>query len=397
VAKAARTWKDIPIAAYLIKDTTLSDEIAITICSWTDSLVLNTRNQMKILVTGGAGFIGANFVRYLLANTSAQILNIDKLVFPGCRHTIELIGQSKRHRFVQMDICDQDKLSTLIADFEPDWIAHLAAESHVDRSIDSPHHFVRTNVLGTLSLLEAAKNYWGRLTPEQQKSFRYLQVSTDEVMGSLGVDDPPFSETSPYQPRSPYAASKAAADHLARAWQHTYGFPVIITNCSNNYGPFQFPEKLIPLTICRALALQTLPVYGDGGNIRDWLFVADHVEALFTVMERGIAGQTYGIGGHCELDNLTVVRQICKLLDQHCAKADGSYSQQIRFVKDRPGHDFRYAMETRKIESELGWSAKTPFASGLQETAKWYINNQDWAQRVMEKSYSSERLGLNVP
>lgn len=359
-------------------------------------MLSSERSGMKILVTGGAGFIGANFVRYLLDHTDAQVLNIDKLVFPGSMRTVEMIGTRLRHEFVQLDICDQDQLSHLISSFEPNWIAHLAAESHVDRSIDAPRRFFTTNVLGTLSLLEAAKDYWSRLPNNKQRSFRFLQVSTDEVMGSLAPDDPPFSETSRYQPRSPYSASKAAADHLVNAWHHTYGFPSIITNCSNNYGPFQFPEKLIPLTICRALANKTLPVYGDGTNIRDWLFVGDHVEALFTVLDQGIVGEAYGIGGRSERDNLSVVEKICELLNQHCPKASGTYEEQIKFVEDRPGHDFRYAIDASKIQEKLGWSAKISFNSGLDQTVKWYVSNREWIETVMRDSYAGERLGSQI-
>lgn len=351
---------------------------------------------MNILVTGGAGFIGVNLVRLLLEDTSHTVLNVDKLRVPGSAHTIALMGDHARHRFIRLDIRDGAELTRLITEFKPDSIIHLAAESHVDRSIAAPGECLDDNVIGTFTVLEVALRYWRQLPAKKADEFRFLQVSTDEVMGALSCDDAPFTETSPYRPRSPYAATKAAADHLVQAWFHTYGLPAIITNCSNNYGPWQFPEKLIPLTIVRALAEESIPVYGDGANIRDWLYVIDHVEALLMVLQKGRIGQRYNIGGQCEHSNLAVVKKICAMLDVLKPRRSGRYLELLDFVADRPGHDFRYAMDTKKIQAELGWRARTDFETGLSQTVQWYLDNPVWVSQIMNKSDNGERSGLKV-
>lgn len=343
-----------------------------------------------ILVTGGAGFIGGNFVLNWLANTGADgVVNVDKLTYAGNRKTLAPLEDDARHIFSQTDICDHAALGGLFAKYKPRAVVHFAAESHVDRSIHGPGEFVQTNIVGTFTLLEAARAYWGGLDAEAKAAFRFLHVSTDEVFGSLGPSDPQFSETTPYAPNSPYSASKAASDHLVRAYHHTYGLPVLTTNCSNNYGPYHFPEKLIPLMIANALGGKPLPVYGDGQNVRDWLYVGDHCAAIREVLARGRLGETYNVGGWNEMTNLEVVHTLCDLLDQLKPKASGSYRDQITFVKDRPGHDRRYAIDARKLERELGWKPAETFETGLRKTVQWYLDNQVWVQDVMSGEYRS--------
>lgn len=348
---------------------------------------------MRILVTGGAGFIGSALIRHLLNNTDHQVLNLDKLTYAGNLESLGSVAENPRYQFLQADIGDSATVSQALAEFQPDAIMHLAAESHVDRSIDGPAAFIQTNIVGTYALLEATRNYWSQLEPARKAAFRFHHISTDEVYGDLhGVDDL-FTETTPYAPSSPYSASKAASDHLVRAWQLTYGLPVLITNCSNNYGPFHFPEKLIPLVILNALDGKPLPVYGNGQQVRDWLYVEDHARALLTVVTEGQVGETYNIGGHNEQKNLHVVESICALLDELQPRAEGSYKEQISFVTDRPGHDLRYAIDASKIERELGWKPTETFDSGLRKTVLWYLDNLDWCRRVQDGSYQRERLG----
>ena len=324
-----------------------------------------------LLVTGGAGFIGSNFVLSTLKQTGEPIVNLDKLTYAGSLRNLEPLREEPKHVFVQGDICDRPLVRKLLSRYKPRAIVHFAAESHVDRSIAGPAPFIETNVTGTFSLLEEAKTYC-----PAEAAFRFVHVSTDEVYGSLGPEDPPFTETTPYAPNSPYAASKAAADHLVRAYHHTYGLPTLTTNCSNNYGPRQFPEKLIPLTIRNALAGKPLPVYGDGKNVRDWLYVDDHCEAVRAVLERGRVGEAYNIGGDCEKTNIEVVNAICALLDEASPRRGGRHAELITFVKDRPGHDRRYAMDASKIARELGWKPRDTFESGLAKTVRWYIDNR---------------------
>ena len=349
---------------------------------------------MKLLITGGAGFIGSNLIRYLLPKKH-QILNLDKLCFPGSLHTISDLKNSQNYSFQQMDICDSQTLFNIVNEFKPDAILHLAAESHVDRSIDSPEAFIDSNIKGTFNLLEAFRNYFYSCDERRRQRLRFLHISTDEVFGSLGDHDAPFREQDSYQPNSPYSASKAAADHLVRAWRHTYDLPVMITNCSNNYGPYQFPDKLIPLTINKALAGEALPIYGDGSNIRDWLFVEDHARALYRVLEKGKPGETYNVGGNCELSNLELVRKICDILDE-LKPGKQSYRKQINFVTDRPGHDHRYAIDISKIQSELGWSPEKNFDSNLRKTIIWYIENRQWCNNVCRGEYNGQRLGVKT-
>jgi dTDP-glucose 4,6-dehydratase len=351
---------------------------------------------MRVFVTGGAGFIGSALVRHLIANSPHEVLNLDKLTYAGVLESLDEVADDPRYRFVQGDICDSALVRRLLDEFQPDVIAHLAAESHVDRSIDGPADFIETNVVGTFSMLEQALDYWRRLDAERQRSFRFHHISTDEVFGSLGPDGF-FTEATPYDPRSPYSASKAASDHLVRAWGHTYGLPVLVTNCSNNYGPYHFPEKLIPLVIIRALGGQELPVYGDGSNIRDWLFVEDHARALATVFEKGKPGETYNVGGNSERKNIEVVRAICAALDQCQSRGDGrSYAEQIRFVPDRPGHDQRYAIDAGKIRDELGWEPQVSFDDGIGRTVDWYLRRRDWWEPILARRYDTERLGLKT-
>jgi dTDP-glucose 4,6-dehydratase len=347
---------------------------------------------MRILVTGGAGFIGSAFCRHLAANEGWDILNVDKLTYAANQRSLDVIKALRNYRFVRADICERETLDRLFVDFAPEAVAHLAAESHVDRSITGSAEFIRTNVLGTHVLLEATRAYWSRLPADLSERFRFLHISTDEVYGSLGPTGY-FTEQTSYDPRSPYSASKAASDHLVRAWHETYGLPTIISNCSNNYGPYHFPEKLIPLTILNALEGKPLPVYGDGQNIRDWLYVEDHVSALTLALLRGRPGQSYNVGGRSERTNLQVVHAICDLLDE---LSPTSYSRRelIRFVADRPGHDRRYAIDPSKIQSELGWKPAETFESGLRKTIRWYLDNEAWWQPLRDRVYSGERLGL---
>lgn len=348
---------------------------------------------MRILITGGAGFIGSALIRYLLSETEHQVFNLDKLTYAGNLESLASVTHSPRYQFLQADIADSARVSRALTEFQPDAIMHLAAESHVDRSIDGPAAFIQTNIVGTYALLEAARAYWQQLDAARQQAFRFHHISTDEVYGDLhGVDDL-FSETTPYAPSSPYSASKAASDHLVRAWQRTYGLPVLVSNCSNNYGPYHFPEKLIPLVILNALAGKPLPVYGNGQQVRDWLYVEDHARALLKVVTAGQVGETYNIGGHNEQKNLQVVESICTLLDELAPRSSGSYKEQISFVADRPGHDQRYAIDASKIERELGWTPAESFASGLRKTVQWYLHNQDWCRRAQDGSYQGERLG----
>ncbi len=347
-----------------------------------------------ILVTGGAGFIGSNFVRQWLAEEPSCVVNLDLLTYAGNLDSLAHAAHDPRYHFVHGDICDGPLLGGLLAEYQPRAVVHFAAESHVDRSIDGPAAFVQTNVVGTFRLLEAARQYWARLAEPERSQFRFLHVSTDEVFGSLGPQGK-FTETTPYAPNSPYSASKAAADHFVRAYHHTYGLPVLITNCSNNYGPFQFPEKLIPLMILNALEGKPLPVYGDGRQVRDWLYVEDHCRALRTVLAAGTPGEVYNIGGDCERTNLEVVRTICRFVDR--SRPDLPHApctSLIRFVPDRPGHDRRYAIDTRKIRTKLGWRPRESFTSGLERTVRWYLENAEWVERVSTGKYRRQRLGL---
>lgn len=353
---------------------------------------------MKILVTGGAGFIGSAVIRHLLAHTSHSVINLDCLTYAGNLQSLAEVAHLPAYRFVEGSINDAERVRSLLAETQPDAIMHLAAESHVDRSITGPLAFVETNINGTACLLHESLAYWKRLPAERQSTFRFHHISTDEVYGDLGTPEAPaFSETTPYAPSSPYAASKAASDHLVRAWQRTYGLPTLITNCSNNYGSHQFPEKLIPHMLLNALAGKPLPVYGDGGQIRDWLHVDDHARALITVLEKGQVGSTWNIGGHNECTNLELVRQLCRLLDQQAATQRPaelvSYEDLITFVADRPGHDRRYAINADKIERELGWKPEETLASGMAKTVEWYLANRAWWQAVLDGSYQLERLG----
>jgi dTDP-glucose 4,6-dehydratase len=344
------------------------------------------------LVTGGAGFIGGNFVLEAVAR-GVRVVNLDALTYAGNLDTLAAVDGDPGHLFVHGDIGDRALVARLLADHRPQAVINFAAESHVDRSIDGPAAFVQTNVVGTLALLEATRDYWKTLEGEAKSSFRFLHVSTDEVYGSLG-DTGKFTETTPYAPNSPYSASKAASDHLVRAFHHTYGLPVVTTNCSNNYGPFQFPEKLIPLIIARALAGEPLPVYGDGRNVRDWLYVGDHCAAIRAVLERGRVGETYNVGGDAERENIEVVRTICALLDARRPRSDGRPREsQITFVADRPGHDRRYAIDASKLQDELGWRPAHSFEQGIAHTVDWYLEHQDWVRRVLDGSYRLERIG----
>ncbi|MGY0650552.1 dTDP-glucose 4,6-dehydratase [Luteimonas sp. A537] len=344
------------------------------------------------LVTGGAGFIGGNFVLEAVA-AGVRVINLDVLTYAGNLDTLSSLEGNPGHVFVQGDIGDGDLVARLLAEHRPDAVINFAAESHVDRSIDGPAAFVQTNVVGTLALLEAVRDYWKALEGEAKDAFRFLHVSTDEVYGTLG-DTGLFTETTPYAPNSPYSASKAASDHLVRAFHHTYGLPVLTTNCSNNYGPYHFPEKLVPLVIAKALAGEALPVYGDGKQVRDWLFVTDHCEAIRTVLAKGRVGETYNVGGNAEMQNIEVVKTICALLDERRPREDGQPREsQIAFVADRPGHDRRYAIDASKLRDELGWEPKYSFERGIAETVDWYLANQPWVQRVLDGSYRLERIG----
>ena len=340
-----------------------------------------------ILVTGGAGFIGANFVLDWLAASDEPVINLDALTYAGNRETLAPLEGDARHLFVHGDICDRALVERLFAEHKPRAVVHFAAESHVDRSIHGPGAFVRTNVDGTFTLLEAARMHWSALPAGEREAFRFLHVSTDEVYGSLGPNDPAFTETKAYEPNSPYSASKAASDHLVRAWHHTYGLPVLTTNCSNNYGPYQFPEKLIPLMIVNALAGKPLPIYGDGQNVRDWLYVGDHCSAIREVLARGRLGETYNVGGWNEMANIEIVHTLCALLDELRPDAAGSYARLITYVKDRPGHDRRYAIDARKIERELGWRPAETFHTGIRKTVQWYLDNPGWIANVQSGAY----------
>ena len=342
-----------------------------------------------ILVTGGAGFIGSNFVLNWLATQTEGVINLDKLTYAGNLNNLASIQGDARHIFVQADINDSDTLDKLFQQHQPRAVVHFAAESHVDRSIHGPAAFIETNVNGTFRLLEATRAYWQNLDETKKTNFRFLHVSTDEVYGSLEKDDPPFSETTAYAPNSPYSASKAASDHLVRAYHHTYGIPTLTTNCSNNYGPYHFPEKLIPLVITNARAGKPLPIYGDGSQVRDWLFVADHCAAIRRVLDGGRPGETYNVGGWNEKTNLNVVHTICDLLDELQPKESGSYRDQITHVKDRPGHDKRYAIDARKIEKELGWKPVETFETGLRKTVEWYLQNDAWTSQVLSGDYKN--------
>ncbi len=350
-----------------------------------------------ILVTGGAGFIGSAVCRFIIQHTNDRVINLDKLTYAGNLQSLSEIADPERYTFVQADICDREAVEHIFDQFKPDLVMHLAAESHVDRSIDGPGEFIQTNIVGTYSLLESARKYWKSLSAEQAQKFRFHHISTDEVYGDLHGTDDLFTETTPYSPSSPYSASKAGSDHLVRAWHRTFGLPVVVTNCSNNYGPYHFPEKLIPLMILNALAGKPLPVYGNGNQIRDWLYVEDHARALYKVVTEGAVGETYNIGGHNEQQNITVVREICKLLEELAPekKQTGlkNYADLITYVTDRPGHDVRYAIDASKIEKELGWTPQETFESGLRKTVSWYLQNESWWSSVLNGSYRLERLG----
>ena len=350
--------------------------------------------QKRCIVTGGAGFIGSALVRHLVRDTEATVLVVDKLTYAGNLASLKEVADSPRYSFLQADICNQAAMDKAFADFKPDTIFHLAAESHVDRSIDGPGEFIRTNVVGTATLLQSALAYWRTLPDGTKPDFRFQHISTDEVYGSLGAEGF-FTEKTPYSPHSPYSASKASSDHLVRAWHDTYGLPTLITNCSNNYGPYHFPEKLIPLVILNALDGKQLPVYGAGANVRDWLHVEDHVAALCLVNEKGVPGETYNVGGHNERTNLEVVQTICRILDELRPRADGSpYESLITFVADRPGHDLRYAIDPSKLMGELGWRPKHTFDTGIRATVQWYLDNAWWWQPIREAKYAGQRLGV---
>ena len=350
----------------------------------------------KILVTGGAGFIGSAVVRHIIQNTQDSVVNVDKLTYAGNLESLTEVANNPRYAFEQVDICDRAELDRVFAQHQPDAVMHLAAESHVDRSIDSACEFIQTNIVGTFNLLEAARAYWQQMPSEKREAFRFHHISTDEVYGDLHGTDDLFTETTPYAPSSPYSASKASSDHLVRAWLRTYGLPTIVTNCSNNYGPYHFPEKLIPLMILNALDGKPLPVYGDGMQIRDWLFVEDHAHALYQVVTEGVVGETYNIGGHNEKANIEVVKTICALLEELVPEKPAGvarYEDLITFVQDRPGHDVRYAIDAAKIGRELGWKPQETFESGIRKTVQWYLDNKTWWQNVLNGSYRLERLG----
>ena len=349
---------------------------------------------MKIIVTGGAGFIGSAVIRHIISNTDDEVLNIDKLTYAGNLESLKEVDKNSRYTFQQIDICDKEALEQAFDSFKPNLVMHLAAESHVDRSIDGPAEFINTNIVGTYHLLEVARQYWQNLDDLDKQQFKFHHISTDEVYGDLEGTTDLFTENTPYAPSSPYSASKASSDHLVRAWHRTYGFPILVTNCSNNYGPYHFPEKLIPLVILNALDSKALPVYGKGNQIRDWLYVEDHARALYKVVTEGKIGETYNIGGHNEKQNIEVVKTICHILDELKPQAnDQPYESLIKFVKDRPGHDLRYAIDARKIANELNWTPTETFDSGIRKTVEWYLNNMEWCSRVQDGSYQRERLG----
>jgi dTDP-glucose 4,6-dehydratase len=353
-----------------------------------------------ILITGGAGFIGSAVVRHVIENTNDSVVNVDSLTYAGNVESVATISASDRYHFVQADICDAKAMGNVFAKYQPDAVMHLAAESHVDRSIDGPANFMQTNIIGTFTLLEAARSYWLKLSDDKKSAFRFHHISTDEVYGDLEGTDDLFTEETSYEPSSPYSASKASSDHLVRAWNRTYGLPVIVTNCSNNYGPYHFPEKLIPHIILNALSAKSLPIYGDGSQIRDWLYVEDHARALYKVVTEGEVGETYNIGGHNEKKNIEVVETLCALLDELVpASANSvtqhlkSYKELITFVTDRPGHDVRYAIDAGKIERELGWVPIESFETGIRKTVEWYLKNENWWSRVLNGEYQLERIG----
>jgi len=356
-------------------------------------------DKKTILITGGAGFIGSALIRYIIKNTSHNVVNLDKLTYSGNLESLGSINSSNNYIFEQVDICNGNELQRVLTNTQPDIIMHLAAESHVDRSIDGPGDFIKTNIVGTFTLLEQTRSYWQSLEVDKKENFRFLHVSTDEVYGDLEGTTDFFSEETPYNPSSPYSASKASSDHLVRAWYRTYGLPVLITNCSNNYGPCQFPEKLIPHVILNALEGKNLPIYGDGKQIRDWLYVDDHVSALMRVALDGNVGETYNIGGNNEIQNIEVVKKICIILDEIVTKKMNditSFIELITYVKDRPGHDVRYAINANKIQRDLGWKPKENFESGIRKTVEWYLNNKIWSENIQNGSYKLERLGVNL-
>ena len=357
------------------------------------------KNQKTIVVTGGAGFIGSELIRHLIKNSEHSLINIDKLTYSGNLESLESVESSNHYHFERIDICDGGELKRVLKENEPDIIIHLAAESHVDRSIDGPKDFIQTNIVGTFNILEQSKKYWQSLQGKKKDNFRLLHVSTDEVYGDLNGINDYFKEETPYDPSSPYSASKASSDHLVRAWYRTYNLPVIITNCSNNYGPYQFPEKLIPHIILNAIAGKNLPVYGDGKQIRDWLYVNDHVRALMTVALNGAVGETYNVGGNNEMQNIDVVKIICKILDElipNKLNGLGSFSELITYVQDRPGHDVRYAIDASKITNDLGWKPKEDFLSGIRKTVHWYLDNLAWSENIQDGSYKLERIGVDL-
>ncbi|MCF7355398.1 dTDP-glucose 4,6-dehydratase [Vibrio sp. CK2-1] len=354
---------------------------------------------MKILITGGAGFIGSAVIRNIIKNTNDSIVNVDKLTYAGNLESLHSVENNDRYTFEHVDICNRSELDRIFSTHQPDAVMHLAAESHVDRSIDGPAEFIHTNILGTYNILEASRQYWSQLDKQHKPLFRFHHISTDEVYGDLEGPEDLFTETTPYAPSSPYSASKASSDHLVRAWQRTYGLPTVITNCSNNYGPYHFPEKLIPLVILNALDGKPLPVYGDGMQIRDWLHVEDHARALYKVVTEGKVSETYNIGGHNEKTNIEVVKTICSLLEEFIPnKPNGieSYQSLITYVQDRPGHDVRYAIDASKIANELGWTPEETFETGIRQTVKWYLENKKWWSRILDGSYSFERLGIDT-
>ena len=348
---------------------------------------------MKILITGGAGFIGSALIRYIINHTEDSVMNVDKLTYAGNLESLTSVANNPRYQFAQVDICDKTKMQQVFDEFQPDVIMNLAAETHVDRSLDSPDAFLQTNILGTYHLLEISRRYWQNLSDERQEKFRFHHISTDEVFGDLDNTNDFFTETTPYAPSSPYSASKASSDHLVRAWHRSFGLPTLITNCSNNYGPFHFPEKLIPLMILNALQGKPLPVYGDGSQVRDWLFVEDHAKALYLVVTQGKIGESYNIGGNNERKNIEVVETICALLDELRPQAT-PYADLISFVKDRPGHDKRYAIDATKIKHELGWQPEHSFETGMQKTVQWYLDNTSWWQNILNGQYQLQRLGV---